>query len=73
MNFRYNLQQEYHLEIWEDHTLKDKPIGKCFISAAIDNDTRTVSLDIESTTTTSKESIGKLTLEISSFDDPMYL
>uniref|UniRef100_A0A914CZX1 Calpain catalytic domain-containing protein n=1 Tax=Acrobeloides nanus TaxID=290746 RepID=A0A914CZX1_9BILA len=71
--YRYNLQQEYHLEIWEDHTLKDKPIGKCFISAAIDNDTRTVSLDIESTTTTSKESIGKLTLEISSFDDPMYL
>ncbi|TKR80373.1 hypothetical protein L596_014456 [Steinernema carpocapsae] len=68
---RKTQRQKYIIEVWEDRNMKDKLIGRSVLNGLIDNDRRTVELDLVANAT--KQKIGKTVVEISAYDDAMYL
>ncbi|KAK0403836.1 hypothetical protein QR680_017149 [Steinernema hermaphroditum] len=68
---RKTQRQTYVVELWEARHLKDRLVGRATLNALIDNDRRTVELDLQANG--SKQRIGKITVEISTYDDPMYI
>uniref|UniRef100_A0AC35G5F8 Calpain catalytic domain-containing protein n=1 Tax=Panagrolaimus sp. PS1159 TaxID=55785 RepID=A0AC35G5F8_9BILA len=76
---RNDLRQKYSIEIIQEGPKRLQRIGKCFLTGLTDNDTRIQLLDIQSidgekhSNNLAKTRIGNLKVEISSFDDHMYL
>jgi len=77
---RNTLRQQYNIQIWQDGRKKPRTLGKCILTGLIDNDTRTSVLDVQASDSAGKASgnlaktrLGTLKIEISSYDDPMYL
>uniref|UniRef100_A0AC34RFW6 Calpain catalytic domain-containing protein n=1 Tax=Panagrolaimus sp. JU765 TaxID=591449 RepID=A0AC34RFW6_9BILA len=77
---RQTHRQKYLIEICQEGRKKPRTIGKCLLTCLIDNDSRTCVLDIQATDSTIKSNsnlaktrLGTFRVEISSYDDPMYL
>uniref|UniRef100_A0A7E4VK90 Calpain catalytic domain-containing protein n=1 Tax=Panagrellus redivivus TaxID=6233 RepID=A0A7E4VK90_PANRE len=71
-------RQKFQFEIWHTKGKKTIPIGRCKMTAVVDNDTRTQVLDVQAEgvpkqANLAKTRLGTLRIEISSYDDPMYL
>ncbi|CAB3406202.1 unnamed protein product [Caenorhabditis bovis] len=68
---RLKSRQEYKIEVWEHHSLaRDVIIGQTNIIALIDNENRESMYEIKDP---NGNSVGRITITISAFDDPMYL
>ena len=63
--FRRSKRQKYVLEVWEDRRLgRDRLIAKVLLTALIDNDSRNEAHEFGE---------GKVRVNISAYDDPLYL
>ncbi|KAH7728797.1 calpain-5 [Aphelenchoides avenae] len=70
---RNALRQTYTFELWEERSQKKKRVGRCSYTAVTDNDTVLCELDLRSAQPGNKSFVGRLVVEVSSYDDPMYL
>lgn len=74
---RNSLKQTYRFEVWQDaRSMRgDKRLATCALTVQTDNDTVSYTVDMCSGASgdSSKTIVGKIVLEVSSYDDPMYL
>jgi calpain-5 len=67
------LQRKYSFEIWEERALMDRSVARVSVRTVTDNDTVMCQLELASNCDNRKMMAGRLAVEISSYDDPMYL
>lgn len=72
--YRKNARQPIELEVWDENILKDTFLGKAIIAGVVDNDCKRITVSLRDRNGADlPDSLGTLTVEIASYDDPVYL
>uniref|UniRef100_A0A914UZK0 C2 domain-containing protein n=1 Tax=Plectus sambesii TaxID=2011161 RepID=A0A914UZK0_9BILA len=72
--YRKNARQPIELELRDQNVLKDTFLGKAIIAGVVDNDCKRITVTLRDRNgADSGDNLGTLTVEIASYDDPVYL
>jgi Ca2+-dependent lipid-binding protein len=72
--YRKNARQPIELELWDENVLKDTFLGKAIIAGVVDNDCQQITVTLRDRNGADvANNLGTLTVQIASYDDPVYL